>query len=67
MIDNWLSYTDTPKTHGLYKHIDVVEITTPDLSVKENLGKEILSSYRDLDFVKLMFETRPEAELRAYI
>jgi hypothetical protein len=67
MIDNWLKSTSSTPVHSLYGMINVVEIGTPSNDIKNYLGKEILSSYRNLDHLKVLYEHQSEDTLKAYI
>lgn len=67
MINNWLDYTEQNPSSYTFRIIDVTEKVTPDDDIKEYLGGEILSSYRNLGFLKVQYEHEPEQNLREYI
>jgi len=67
MIDQWLSSYPSSPLHKLYAQVNVVEIVDPSENVKDYLGKELVDSYRQLDFLKFHYESLPEADLRNYL
>jgi hypothetical protein len=67
MIDTWLKSTSSVPAHKLYGMINVVEVAPPSDDVKDFLGKEIISSYRNLDHLKIRYEHESEDALKAYI
>jgi hypothetical protein len=68
MIDKWLNYKErTPSPYTYFRVIDVSENKNPDKDIMDYLGEQVLSAYRNLDFLKLQFESESEAELRKYV
>jgi len=67
MIDKWLIPASCSPLHRLYGQINIVEIAAPSDDVKDHLSKEIISSYRHLEHLKINFATKNEADLRKYI
>lgn len=66
MIQNWL---DKPieSNNYTFRVCRIGEINTPSPAVIEYLQKEILKSYRTLDFYKYQFENVSEEEIKKYI
>lgn len=68
MISNWLDYAvRNPNGYGQFRVIDVREKKQPDTTILEYLGKEIISSYRNLEFLKHTYRSEPESKLIQYI
>jgi len=67
MIDQWLSSHPSSPLHKLYGQVDVIEIADPTDGIKSYLGKELVDSYRQLEFLKFHYQALPESELRAYL
>ncbi|EJF10972.1 Hachiman antiphage defense system protein HamA [Pontibacter sp. BAB1700] len=67
MINEWLEYEELNPCPYKFKLINVSERKDIDEDVKSFLGKEIIESYRHLDFLKFMYEESSEQELIDYI
>jgi hypothetical protein len=67
MIDEWLEYDELKPCPYKFKLINVAEKKDLDDDVKSFLGKEIIESYRHLDFLKFMYEESSEQDLKDYI
>lgn len=67
MINTWLQSSSSVPAHQLFGMINVVEIGPPSVDVKDYLGHEIISSYRNLDDLKILYEHLPEDRLTDYI
>ena len=68
MIDQWLQYSErVPKVFGNFRLIDVSEVKTPTSEIKDFLADKLLSSYRNLEFLKTDYKHEPPAKLEAYI
>lgn len=66
-LDIWLTVAQPHPCPYVFKLIEVTELVSPDNQIKKFLGKEILSSYRNLDYLKFLYEKRPTAELEKYL
>lgn len=68
MIEEWLEYEGRDEdAFTTFRIVDVSEIIEPDDNLKNYLGKEILEAYRNLDTLKVLYETQPQAKLDEYI
>jgi hypothetical protein len=68
MIDDWLSYqVRIPNGYVRFQVIDIREKKQPDAPISEYLGREIIGSYRNLEFLKSAYRTEPESALVQYI
>jgi len=66
MIKEWLNYHKIKEAY-VFELIDVIENNTPSAELIQYLKREILTSYRPLDFYKLHYHSEPEEKLRKYI
>ena len=66
MIDSWLNYQVKPPK-ATFTVVRVSENQNIDDSIKKELQKEILSEYRDIDFLKFQYKTSPKQDLIDYL
>ncbi len=68
MIENWLDCNNRDEnSFTTFRVMDVTEKAMPDENLVDFLGKEILGAYRNLDDLKIMYETEPPEKLDEYI
>lgn len=66
MINNWLHYQEAEKKY-VFKLIHVTENNEPSQELINYLQKEIITSYRQLEYYKIHFNEEPEEKLKEYI
>lgn len=67
MLEKWLSIAETRPSPYVFRFINVTENQTPDDDVKAFIGKEIVTAYRNLDYLQLQYRTEPRHKLVEYI
>jgi hypothetical protein len=68
MLTDWLDYKElTPNTFTTFKVINVVEKTAPNDPIYNSIAESILAAYRNLDFLKLHYQTEPKEMLVEYL
>jgi hypothetical protein len=66
-LDAWLTVDEPKPCPYVFKLIEVNERLSPDEHIKVFLGKEMLSSYRNLDYLKFRYGKRPQEQLTKYL
>jgi len=67
MIKGWLDYVEKSPTSLLFRLIYVTEKRHACDETKSFLAKEILNSYRNLDYLKTEYQNEPKEKLISYI
>ena len=67
MINDWLNYEETNPSPYVFRIINVSEKSEQSDELKSFLGREIVNSYRDLDFLKSSYKDKPKDDLESYL
>jgi len=67
MLRRWLTLEESDTSPYTFRLINVTERAAPDDDIKSFLGQEILTSYRNLDYLKSSYRNEPEEKLISYI
>jgi hypothetical protein len=68
MINDWLSYIPRDAvSFSSFRLVDVAERKAPDERIRHYLAREVLGSYRNLDFLKRSYQHADAAALRDYL
>lgn len=67
MLKEWFRVEETTPSPYVFRLINVIENQTPNDAVKESLGQEILTAYRNLEYLKFKYKEEPKEKLIAYI
>lgn len=67
MLKKWLSIKEVVPSPYVFRLINVVEKGSPDEAIRGFLGKEILTSYRNLEYLKFKYREEPKQKLIDYI
>jgi len=67
MLKKWLTVKEAKSSPYIFRLINVVEKASPDGAVRGFLGKEILTSYRNLEYLKFKYREEPKQKLIDYI
>jgi hypothetical protein len=66
MINNWLEHNEQVPSYS-FRSIYVREKAKPDNDTIEYLQKQIITSYRNLDFYKFYLEDSSETDIRDFV
>lgn len=67
MINDWLDHEELNPSPYVFRIINISEKEAQSDALKSFLGKQIVNSYRDLDFLKDTFSNRPQNELENHL
>lgn len=67
MINDWLEQTEINPSPYIFKIINISEKSVQNDDLKSYISREILNSYRGLDFLKQLYKDEPEEKLIEYL
>ncbi len=67
MLKQWLKVTERKPCPYVFTIVDVSERQSPNPKLKKYLAKHVVSSYRNLSYLKFIFKSKPQRDLEDYI